>query len=505
MPVSDSGSSGIFVLEGAPAGDPIPISRETIAAFVGPAPRGPVSIPVAVRSVAEYLSRFGSPDKPSRLEQQLSAYFDNGGSLAIVVRVCRSGERNRLRLPAGPDLLVLEALHPGPLELLRASIDYDQVAADELDLFNLVIHRLDSGSRGHVAEQEIFRRVSADPAHPDFVGNALFRSGLVRLLGDGPGRRPDATIGPGASGDAWIQVDQPRAGAPALSDYELIGSVSEGTGLYSLEQVPCIDLLCVLSPSPVEALGPVAILAAERYCRRRNAMLLLPPPPQCDSVSRLLTHYAGLGLTSPNIITWFPELATGSAAGAIAGVLVAGDARGEPPAATCSLRGTVRPAQRLTLMESAALQRAGINALGSAGANRLVFSGGVNLGRAAGLPPEWHALRYRRAALRVLGAVARASRWALFLANEPETLADLHAQLANFLSAQREAGLLVGERDEQAWFLECLAPADDLPLRIHLGIALRRAGEFQAFRITHTPGDCRIRELGWQPALALAS
>jgi hypothetical protein len=503
--VSDSGSSGIFVLEGAPAGDPIPISRETVAAFVGPAPRGPVSIPVAVRSVAEYLSRFGSPDKPSRLEQQLSGFFDNGGTLAIVVRVCRSDERNRLRLPAGPDLLVLEALHPGPLELLRASVDYDQVAADEPSLFNLVIHRLDSGSRGHVAEQEIFRRVSADPAHPDFVGDALFRSGLVRLVGDGPGRRPDATIGPSASGDAWVQVDPPRAGAPALSDYDLIGSVVEGTGLYSLEQVPCIDLLCLLSPAPGETLGPIAILAAERYCRRRNAMLLLPPPPACDSVTGLLSNQAQLGLTSPNIISWFPELASGSAAGAIAGVLVAGDARGQPPAANCSLRSTVRPAQRLTLMESAALQRAGINALGSAGPNRLVLSGGVNLGRAAGLPPEWHALRYRRAALRILGAVARGSRWAVFLSSVPETLADLQAQLADFLSGQRQAGLLLGEREEQAWFLECLPPDGELPLRIHLGIALRRAGEFQTFRITHTPGDCRIRELGWQPALAMAS
>jgi hypothetical protein len=504
--VGKSGSGGMVVLEGAPAGDPIPLNRESVAAFVGPAPRGPVNIPVAVRSVAEYLRRFGSPDRPSRLEQYLSGFFDNGGTLAVVVRVSRSQQCNRLRLAAGKDQLVLQALHPGPLEHLRASVDYDQIAPGEGSLFNLVIHRLDSGTAGYVAEQEIHRRVSADSTHPEFVGHALLRSQLVRLLGEGPGRRPNATIGPSARDNAaWVYVEAQARDEGEISDYDLIGSIADGTGLYALEQVPTIDLLCLLSPAANRALGPVAGFAAERYCQRRNAMLVMPPPDHWRTPTDILRDQQQHGLNSPNVITWFPELRSGSATGPIMGALSAGDARGEATPASLSLRCAVRPDQRLALMETATLHRAGVNTLVRASAGRLVMSGGVSLGGAGGLSPEWVELRLRRRVLRILGAITRGSRWVLFPGAEGSALDDMLHQCRAYLQAARQAGWLAGDSDAQAWYLHCSAAGDAHPLRLELGIAPRRAGEFLAFRIVHTAGDSQVRELGWQPVLALAS
>jgi len=504
--VGRSGADGIVVLEGAPAGEPVPLVRETIAAFVGPAPRGPVNIPVAIRGVAEYLRRFGSPDQSSRLERYLTAFFDNGGTLAIVVRVSRSERRNRLCLPAGPGELVLEALHPGPLEYLRASIDYDQVAPGEHTLFNLVIHRLDSGSRAYVAEQEIYRRVSADPVHPDFVGHALLRSELVRLVGDGPGKRPDATIGPTARArDAWVRADSHARSSGSLTDYDLVGSVSDATGLYALEQAPTVDLLCLMPPSADSSLGPVARFAAERYCQRRNALLLLPPPWHCSSAADVLAEHARQGLASPNVMTWFPDTLGTSAAGAIAGALAAADSRDEQAPPTLGLRAAARPEHRLTLMESAALQRAGVNTLVAAGAGRLALAGGVTLARAGGMGREWFDLMMRRRVLRVLGGVARASRWALFVRGDRDALDELCAQLSEFLEQAREAGWLAGDSAPDAWFLDCPVQADAQSLTVQLGLAPRRAGEFLAFRIEHTSADFQLRELGWQPALALAS
>jgi hypothetical protein len=504
--VGGSGADGIVVLEGAPAGEPIPLVRETVAAFVGPAPRGPVNIPVAIRSVAEYLRRFGTPDQPSRLEQYLSAFFDNGGTLAVVVRVSRSERRNRLHLPSGPEEFVLEALHPGPLEYLRASVDYDQVAPGEGSLFNLVIHRLDSGSRAYVAEQEIYRRVSADPSHPDFVGHALLRSQLLRLVGDGPGRRPDATIGPTARArDAWVHADHHARSGGTLTDYDLIGSVADGTGLHALEQAPIVDLLCLLSPSADSSLGPVARFAAERYCQRRNAILLLPPPWHCRSASDVLAEQVRQGLASPNVLTWFPDTLGGSVAGAIAGALAAADGRGDATPPNLSLRAPARPEQRLTLMESASLQRAGVNTLVAAGAGRLALAGGLTLARAGGMGPEWHDLKTRRRMLRILGGVTRASRWALFIRDDRTALDELRAQLTSFLDRAREAGWLMGNASADAWFLDCPGAGDAQAVTVQLGLAPRRAGEFLAFRIEHTSADTQLRELGWQPALALAS
>ncbi len=494
------------MLEGAPPGDPIPLRRETVAAFVGPAPRGPANIPVAVRSVAEYLQRFGSLDKTSRLEEYLTGFFDNGGTLAVVVRVCRDDQRKRIALPAGKSKLILEALHPGPLEYLRASVDYDQVRDDETQLFNLVIHRLDSGAEGFVAEQEIYRCVSADPQRPEFVGYELYRSELVRLVGDGPGCRPDATIGPTADvSSAWVSAEGGGGSPQELSDYDLIGSITEATGLHALEQVPCVDLLCVLPPRAGDSLGPVAVFAAERYCRRRNALLLMSPPKYWTSLNSILDDQHEHGLNSANVLTWFPEVNRGSAAGMIAGALVAADARQALSFDSLRLRGQVQPAQRLTLMESAALQRAGINTLSTAGTGRLCLSGGVDLGRAGGLSPEWYKLSYRRVALRVLGGVARGSRWAMFLADDPDSLMQLREQLQDYLTRLRRSGVLVGQRDNEAWYLHCPAPGKSNELTLQLGIAVRRPGEFLAFHICHNPANYRIRELGWQPVLALAS
>ena len=77
--------------------------------------------------------RFGVPGCLSRMEFLLRQYFENGGSLAVVVRVCRSAHRNQIRLrgPAGD--LVLEALNPGPLEHLRASVDHEDRFIGEVD------------------------------------------------------------------------------------------------------------------------------------------------------------------------------------------------------------------------------------------------------------------------------------------------------------------------------------------------------------------------------------
>ena len=495
------------MLEGSPAGAVIPLRRETVAAFVGPAPRGPAHIPVAIRSVAEFLQRFGSPEKPSRMEHYLRQFFHNGGSLAIVVRVCRDEQCNRIRLPAAGDQLVLEALHPGPLEHLRASVDYDQIGSTETGLFNLVIHRLDAAVRGLVVEQEIWRRISADPLQSDFVGDALLNSDLVRLVGDGPGQRPEPTLGSGSTArSAWIEGEGVAGGFSRLSDYDLIGSAAEGTGLFALEQVPVVDLLCLVPPAPGDTLGPVAWFAAERYCRRRQALLLMEPPAAWESLAQILDDQHRQGLASPNVMTWYPQLDQGGAAGAIAGALVTADALepNDAGSAPLPLRGCGRPMQRLTLMETAALGRAGVNSMLPSGSGRLTLSGGTTLARAGGLPAEWSDLRLRRRVLFILGGIVRGSRWALFRSDDPGSVAELRVQLEDFLEALRADGQLAGSRPAESWFLQ-LPVQPDGPLELQLGLALRRPGDFLAFRLTHGPADCEVRELGWQPGLALAS
>ncbi|MGI9331457.1 MAG: hypothetical protein ACR2QB_12175 [Gammaproteobacteria bacterium] len=506
--MSDAASSGIFVVEGAPAGAPIDMYRETVAAFIGPTPRGPADMPVAVRSVGEYLQRFGSPDKPSRLEQYLTRFFDNGGTLAVVVRVCATGRRNEIHLPTAAGDMILEALNPGPLEYLRAAVDYDHIPLDADGHFNLTIHRLAAASQRMVIEQEIFPAVSADCDAADFVGHALEQSALLRLREDGPGERPQVTLGSGAStGGDYVYADGMGVTPCSPSDYDLIGSISEVTGLYALDQLPRIDLLCIVPPEPGRSLGPVALFAAERYCRDRQALLLTEPPASWQLPGDVLSDQKRREFTSPNVVTCFPLPGDGSVLGALAGALVSRDAAGAVWSASNSeplnLRCPWQSQLKLQDGDVAALIRAGVNPLTATSPGWIQFHGGVTLARGSGLSPEWGELRWRRTALFIVAGIVHKSRWMLFSDIDAEGAMELHDHVEKFFRGLHAAGALVGNGAGEAWFLRRPLITEG-QVDLDFGLALRRPGEFDNYRLTRVDGVCKIRELGWQPALATA-
>ena len=328
----NSRGAGIRVIESPAGEEPIPLRRETVTAFVGPAPRGPANIPVIIESVAEFRRRFGSPAERSRLEWILGQFFDNGGRSAIVVRVPRSGAANRITLPGPGGTLDLEAVNPGPLEYLRAAVDYDGIPAADLWRFNLTVQRIRSRANPLVEEQEAWRAVTVVPDEEGYIGDVLAGSGLVRLHGEPPRARPYVT--PGAAGIGPVGYVHGRGdwrSAAPPSDYDLIGSAEDSTGIHALEQVANVDLVCLLSGAPKADVGPVGIFAAERYCARRNAILLLDPPAHWSQVEDVARSQRESVFASPNVITYFPQLTelsadgkrvrTLSALGAIAGML----------------------------------------------------------------------------------------------------------------------------------------------------------------------------------------
>lgn len=520
----DSGSSGMLVIETPPGGEPIPVSRETVAAFIGPAPRGPVDIPVAVRSVDEFLARFGVRGHPSRLELLLRQYFGNGGSLAVVVRVTCSARRNRIVLPGRTGPLVLEALNPGSLEHLRASIDYDGIGPDDPDRFNLVIHRCASGRIPVVEEQESYRGISIRPTATHSVVEALENSGLVRLAEPLPAERPTRTAGTGDSpGSLWVECQANGQVADVPADYDLIGSREEGTGLFALDRVPAVDLLYLVPGAPGAELGPVALLAAGRYCRERQAMLVLDPPAAWASASDVIRAQRERRFASPDALTYFPalELATVggstlsvSAAGAIMGWLAAHDAASGPWATSAAGRtmalGNARPAVALAQWEADQINRLCVNALVRSAAGRTELHGQATLARFSGVATSWNELPRRRTALFIVGNIARYTRWAACCAAGPDTWREVCRQVTTFLGALRERGALAGATPAQSFYVKCdpepnhaaAATADGLCFIV--GFALRRPNEFVAFQFTQQTDACRVVELSWQPAMALA-
>jgi len=504
--------AGIRVIESPAGEEPIPLRRETVTAFVGPAPRGPANIPVVIESVAEFRRRFGSPAERSRLEWILGQFFDNGGRQAVVVRVPRSGRPSRITLPGPGGTLDLDAVNPGPLEYLRAAVDYDGIPPADLWRFNLTVQRIRSPANPLVEEQETWRAVTVAADDDAFIGEALADSALVRLQGDPPRARPFVTSGAtgfGPIGYVHGRGDWRSAAPP--SDYDLIGSAEDATGIHALEQVANVDLVCLLSGAPKADVGPVGIFVAERYCARRNAMLLLDPPASWSRVEDVTRSQSASVLASPNIITYFPQLteiaADGrrvrslSAIGAIAGMLASGS-----PAETVLLRSRARVAVEPDDDQAALLARRGVNVLRGAAPGFISFSGNVTLACSHSSRREWQHLSVRRRAVLTAGTIARSTRWAAVQKGDADTWRAVATQVARYLTESADAGFLAGDGTRLPFYVKCDQDTNSHGpgLSFVVGLALTRPGDFVAFRFEHDAADCRISEIAWPPGQSLS-
>jgi hypothetical protein len=451
------------------------------------------------------------------MEFLLYQYFENGGTLAIVVRVCRSGHRNRITLPGPAGDLVLDALNPGPLEYLRAAVDYENIDATEPGRFNLVIHRCRAPAQPLVEEQEIFTALSVDPQAADYVGDALAGSALVRLAAPAPAAPPAPTQDGASPAVRYVYSRATWQGDNTPTDYDLIGSREESTGLFALEQVPWVDFVCLVPGVSGAALGPVALFAADRYCRERHALLLLDPLDSWGEVRDVVRAQRERGFASPNAVTYFPGLESPphaapagilSAAGAIAGRLCAAGLDLSAPQ-PLSL-GRTRPMLALEDAEVRQLAHLGVNALVRPAGAHVELTGLVTMARSGGVAMSWNSLRHRRIALFILSSVTRHTRWAAFEQPDAALWQEVRAQVGGFLAALQARGLLAAGGGD-AFYVKCDVDThsgrrpDAARLVLVVGVALARPGDFVAFEIAHRADRCAVSELGWQPGLALAS
>ena len=185
--MSDAVDRGITVTELAPMDQAINASRETTAAFVGRALRGPLNEPVLVNSFGEFRRRFGDSWSRSSLGPAVQLFFEHGGRRLYIVRVANSARGALICLPASGSALVLRAVEPGSTECLRAAVDLDGI--DDDTLFNLTLQRVDPET-GLVSDQELYRKASFVPDQKRFIGDLLMNSTLARIESPLPTHRP---------------------------------------------------------------------------------------------------------------------------------------------------------------------------------------------------------------------------------------------------------------------------------------------------------------------------
>ncbi len=514
-------TQGIEIDESPTPEQPIGLVASAITAFVGRALRGPVNEPVTVTTFADFQQIFGGLWQPSPLSYAVEQFFEHGGRHAVVVRVVNGATPPTISLPCGAGTLTLAGLSPGSREFLRAAVDYDNIGDNEQDRFNLVIQRIRAPGSERIDAQEIFRGLSSSPAAARFVTTALLESRLVRVRGRVPADRPDATVGSGA---------RPQAGQPAgyvgsnpdgndgspLSDYDVIGSARNATGLFALNAVEHLDFVHVPPLSRDEDIGPSSLVVASRYCRDRRALLIVDPPAHWASVDEAIRGLRELNFSSPDACMFFPRLVIsdrlrGTAevfgnGGAVAGMLAR--AEEQRPIWDVSaadpellLRSGTRLAVVLTEPERWRLAANGINALHvvrSAGPVRLVprtLAGGSNAAA------DWGYIGSRRFGLFLLNSIERGTRWVVVYHADPFAWRRVRRQVTAFLRDLTEAGAFPGAASGKAWFVitdERVNTEHDTLLgrmNILIGFAASRPLEYHTYLITHSTSGSTIKPI----------
>ncbi len=485
---------------------PISLTSQPVAAFVGRTERGPLNRAVTVRNYNHFRQVFGGHVPFSFVSQSVQQYFLHGGRRAVVVRVANRAQRALIRVPAGDEVMELEALQPGSREYIRVSVDYDGVENDP-SLFNLIVQRLSRPSSNLVEDQEIFVGLSVTADSENFLGDALRGSRLVRLRGAGPRNRPDATRPkhPGAP-IPYIEIEVSGSDGVEVTDYDVIGSKRDNTGIFALDDVDSLDFLCLPS-QPSRDYGITTFLAAERYCERRRALLIWDPPEDWSSTDTAIAGAREFELRSWNALTYFPRVYSradrgvhpGSlpACGALAGVLSHRSDFGvwsqlvetEP-----LMKISLAPVVVVAADDALTLNRLGINVLVPTQHGSSALRGNVTLAAPDSAAGPWGRLDRRRLLWFILDSLES-------LGNQlddhsMQALTEYELAIRDFLEGLRDRGALIGRTSEHAFVVRSLfSPSADAESRnqLRVGFALQRPGEFLLYDIDLSSDRCEIR------------
>ncbi len=511
--MSEAIDGGITVTEIAAMDQPVDVSPETTAAFIGRALRGPLNTPILVKSFGAFRKRFGDSWSRSSLGPAVRQFFEHGGLRLYIVRIANKARGAMLCIPASGSALVLRAVDPGSTEMIRAAIDYDGI--DDDVLFNLTLQRVDP-DRGCVEDQEFFPRVSWARDAEEFVGNALLTSTLARVEQPYPTHRPECTLESGhRSGTVYVEHVQGGTDGTELSDYDLIGSRKERTGLFALEQVDNFDLLYLPAPGKGIDTGPAAILAAELYCRERRAMLIVDPRTEWQTPADAARGVRDLGYASPNMIGYYPRMlergnddVARPAGAALAGLLCKQDRTrgrwGDLDAPGLGLQRRLVPAMDIDDGDAKLLHRTGINVIAAGPAGRSRVRGSLTMGRGSEAHRRFTRLPVRRFCLQVVSAVANATRWAVFEPGDAQLAQRVRGQVLTYLNCLNDLGAFADAR----FIVECDAGVSDRDDHEKHGVTILlvfhpvHCDEPVSLTLHQTASGCRVGSTAFAPPLA---
>jgi Bacteriophage tail sheath protein len=515
---------GVYVEEVPSASKPIEGVGTSVAAFVGLAPAGPLNTPVQIPNWTEFVRTFGDPADAKRrpflrgsyLAHAVHGYFDNGGTLAWIVRIggaAHDARQAALPSTAGGDMPALQAVaQPGveePVKIELAEESEEEAKEPEGEGEDAQAPPPPNGGptyRIEVSageEKETWRHLTVASGTYNILTRVNALSKLIRLEEVGAGL-PEVRRTPAAG--TYELTPAPQNGS-AVKAEEIEGDPASRTGLGGLAAIDEITMVCVPDLMALGADGNGTIRRLQSaiiaHCEGlEDRMAILDPPPGLMPSEiadwRMDAEGGSGGYDSKFATLYYPwiEVADpfgdGSVmvppCGHVAGVWARSDStRGVHKApANEVLRGVTGLGFQVTQSEQSTLNPKGINVIRS-------FPGrGVRIwgARTLSSDPEWRYINVRRLFNYVSESIMQGTQWAVFEPNDSRLWMSLRISTTNFLTRVWRDGALFGSSPGEAFYVKCDAetnPPDMVEagqVTTEIGIAPVKPAEFVVFRIS---------------------
>jgi uncharacterized protein len=451
----------------APPGAAIEPGPVAVVAFVGRTLKGPINEAIPVEDFSQFQQRFGGLWSDSLLPHAVEQFFEHGGQQAVIVRVVANGSAPTIELPASGEWLTLAGISPGGHEFLRVSVDHDGIGPQDHDLFNLVVQRVRSRGSELVEAQEIYRRVSILPSSARDVSRKLAASMLVRVVGPLPAVRPEITRGfdPHAA-IGYVECNEDGDDGHWLSDYDLIGSEGEGTGMFALRDGPRFNFLYLPPPSLDRDLGMSVLVVGARFCRRQHALLLVDPPARWTSSKAAFEGLADWPFHSTDAVMFFPRVTVQDrlfgqamqfppAAAAIGTLLRSGADDVWNDDTSALLRPVATPVVWVDRQQRARFAQRGVNALRATRTPTRDEMRYCTLAGEFGQGADARQLGARRLALQLASSIERGTRWVMLEGNTARSRERASRQVEEFLRRHAQVGAFAGEERNRHYFVLC--------------------------------------------------
>lgn len=331
---------------------------------------------------------------------------------------------------------------------------------------------------------------------------------VLNLSGDGATALGLAgTVNPGAqplSGGA----DGTRPAGAA----DFIGNPDAKTGLYSLLDVPDVNLLCLPDlADPAMAAARIAVLsAADQLCVSKRMFLIVDSPAEWATLAAARAGLAELDpVRSDHSALYFPQVQLTDPlsgqprgfppCGVIAGMMAATDgSRGvwkAPAGTTAALTGVLALTVPLTDAENGLLYPLGVNCLRSFPIIGPVVWGARTLQGADALASDWKYIAVRRTALMIEESLYRGTKWVLFEPNDERLWGQIRLSVGSFMQSLFRQGAFQGTSARNAYFVRCdssTTTQDDISkgiVNIIVGFAPLKPAEFVIIKIQQMAGQ----------------